>query len=138
MSYQKPPKKKLFQHLMLNIKDSHNGLKIMFRESSTFRRIYPMMLICGLLLGIVFDFIALEYIILAAIFIIDVITETMNTAVEEACDSVTRDFSEYIKRSKDIASAAVYIAHLSYIVSALFFTISHIICFDWWTKLIPA
>lgn len=138
MSYQKPPKKKLFRHLMLNIKDSHNGLKIMFRESSTFRRIYPMMLSCGLLLGIFFDFIALEYIILAAIFIIDVITETMNTAVEEACDSVTRDFSEYIKRSKDIASAAVYIAHLSYIVSASFFTISHIISFDWWTKLIPA
>lgn len=138
MDYQKPSKANVIEHLKLNIKDSHNGLKIMFRESSTFRRIYPMMLIGGILLGIAFHFIALEYIILGGLLVLDAGAETMNTAVEEACDSVTREYDEHIKRSKDIASAAVFITHLCFIVAAAFFAVSHVASFDWWTKIIPA
>ena len=138
MDYQRPSKKNLFRHLKQNIDDSNNGIKIMFKESSTFHRIYPMMIIAGILLGIIFHFIALEYVILVAIFIFDVVTETMNSAVEEVCDRVTREEDEYIKRSKDIASAAVYVAHLSYIVTILFFTFSHVFGFTWWTAIIPA
>ena len=110
----------------------------MLTESSTFHRIYPLMIVGGIALGLIFHFIALEYIILAAIFIFDVVTETMNSAVEEVCDRVTLDEDSRIKRSKDIASAAVYIAHLSYIFAALFFTISHAVGFTWWTKIIPS
>lgn len=96
------------------------------------------MIVCGITLGHIFRFIALEYIILVAIFIFDVATETMNSAVEEVCDRVTLEKDEKIKRSKDIASAAVYIAHLSYIFATLFFTISHVAGFAWWTKIIPS
>lgn len=138
MNYQKPSKKNIFKHLKQNIDDSNNGLRIMFKESSTFQRIFPMMLIAGIVLGIVFHFIALEYIILVAILLFDVVTETMNTAVEEVCDRVTLEEDERIKRSKDIASAAVYVAHLSYIVTILFFTFAHIFGFSWWTAIIPA
>ena len=110
----------------------------MFKESSTFQRIIPMMFIAGIILGIVFHFIVLEYIILIAILLFDVVTETMNTAVEEVCDRVTLEEDWRIKRSKDIASAAVYIAHLSYIVTILFFTFAHFFGFSWWTVIIPA
>lgn len=138
MSYEKPSKKNIFRHLKQNIDDSNNGLKIMFKESSTFHRIFPPMIVGGIALGLIFHFIALEYIILVAIFIFDIVTETMNSAVEEVCDRVTLDKDEKIKRSKDVASAAVYIAHLSYIFAALFFTISHAVGFTWWTKIIPS
>ena len=110
----------------------------MFRESSTFHRIYPLMIVGGIALGLVFHFIALEYIILLAILVFDVATETMNSAVEEVCDRVTLEKDERIKRSKDIASAAVYIVHMSYVFAILFFTFSHIFGFVWWTKIIPA
>ena len=138
MSYEKPSKKNPLRHLKQNIDDSNNGLKIMLTESSTFHRIYPLMIVGGITLGLIFRFIALEYIILVAIFIFDVATETMNSAVEEVCDRVTLEKDEKIKRSKDIASAAVYIAHLSYIFATLFFTISHVAGFVWWTKIIPS
>jgi len=138
MNYQKPSKKNIFQHLLQNIRDSHNGLKIMLFESSTFHRIYPMMIVGGVVLGVIFHFIALEYIILVGIFILDAITETMNSAVEEVCDRITQSRDQYIKRSKDIASAAVYIAHLCYIGAAVFFVFAHVAGFDWWTKIIPA
>ncbi len=137
MEYKKPSKKNLFRHLRQNVVDSHNGLRIMIEESSTFQRIYPLMLGGGLLLGLFCDFVALEYAILAGVFIVDVITETMNSAVEELCDRVTKERDDYIKRTKDIASAAVYIAHLSYIAAAVFFAVSHLTGFDWWAKLIP-
>ena len=138
MDYEKPSKKNPIKHLIYNIRDSHNGLKIMFRESSTFHRIYPMMLAGGIVLGLAFRFIALEYIILGVIFILDVEAETMNSAVEEVCDRVNKNPDPLIKRAKDIASAAVYIMHLSYIGAAVFFAISHAAGFDWWTKIIPA
>ena len=99
MKYERPSKKNIFTHLKQNVVDSMNGLKIMFKESSTFHRIYPMMIIGGVILGIIFHFNALEYVILAAIFIFDVVTETMNSAVEEVCDRVTLEKDERIKRS---------------------------------------
>ena len=138
MKYVQPSKKNLLRHLRQNIDDSNNGLRIMLKESSTFHRIYPLMLVAGIVLGVIFHFIALEYIILSAIFIFDVVTETMNSAVEEVCDRVTLDKDERIKRSKDIASAAVYVAHLSYIAAALFFSISHAGEFAWWAHIIPS
>ncbi len=138
MDFQRPSKKNFFRHLKQNIDDSNNGLKIMFKESSTFHRIYPLMIAATILFGLFFHFIAIEYIILIAIFIFDIITETMNSAVEEVCDRVTRREDERIKRSKDIASAAVYITHLSYAFTLLFFLVSHIVNFEWWTKIIPA
>ncbi len=138
MSYQKKSKDNLFAHLRQNVKDSNNGLKIMVCESSTFRRIYPIMIASTLVLDMLFDFIMLEYVILVALFILDSITETMNTAVEEACDSITTDYDWHIKRSKDIASAAVYITHLCYITAAVFFAIAHAVNFEWWSALIPA
>ena len=138
MGYQKPSKKNFFRHLKQNIDDSNHGLKIMAKESSTFHRIYPLMVVGGVTLGLVFHFIALEYIILAVIFIFDIVTETMNSAVEEVCDRVTLEKDERIKRSKDIASAAVYITHLCFIAAILFFCLSHTLSFEWWTAIIPA
>jgi diacylglycerol kinase len=141
MEYQKPPKGNLKQHLKQNILDSHNGLRIMLRESSTVHRIYPMMIIGWIILGIAFKFIVLEHLILAALFILDFVTETVNSAIEEACDSVEenrKNYNEYVKRSKDIASAAVYITHLCFIATIVFFAVSQAAGFEWWTKLIPA
>lgn len=138
MVYEKPSKKNLFKHLKQNVDDSNNGFSIMFKESSTFHRIYPMMIVGGVILGFSFGFNALEVAILVFLFLIDVVTETMNSAVEEVCDRITLAHDEKIKRAKDIASAAVYLTHLMYIFAVLFFVVSHIIGFSWWQHLIPA
>lgn len=138
MEFKKPDKKNIFKHLLRNINDSNNGLKIMFKESSTVHRIYPIMLVAAIILGIITKFNALEIVILVFLFLIDFVTETMNSAVEELADRITLERDSKIKRAKDIASAAVYITHLMVAFAILFFAISHAQGFIWWTHLIPA
>lgn len=138
MEFQKPDKKNIFKHLLRNINDSNDGLKIMFKESSTVHRIYPIMFIAAILLGIITKFNALEIIILVFLFLLDFIVETINSAIEELADRITLEKDQRIKRAKDIASAAVYIAHLMVAFTILFFAISHGQGFTWWTHLIPA
>ena len=138
MEFKKPDKKNIFKHLLRNINDSNNGLKIMFKESSTVHRIYPIMLVAAIILGIITKFNALEIVILVFLFLLDFITETMNSAVEEVADRITLERDSKIKRAKDIASAAVYITHLMVAFAILFFAISHAQGFVWWTHLIPA
>lgn len=137
MEYQKPDKKNLFKHLLRNIQDSNNGIKIMLKESSTVHRIYPIMLIASIVLGIITKFNVLEIVIIVFLFLLDFIIETINSAIEEVADRITLEHDEKIKRTKDIASAAVYITHLLVAFAILFFAISHLIGFSWWTHLIP-
>ena len=138
MEFKKPDKKNIFKHLLRNINDSNNGLKIMFKESSTVHRIYPIMLVTAIILGVITKFNALEIVILVFLFLLDFITETMNSAVEEVADRITLERDSKIKRAKDIASAAVYITHLMVAFAILFFAISHAQGFVWWANLIPA
>ena len=138
MAYDKPDKKNLFKHLLRNIQDSNNGLKIMFKESSTVHRIYPIMLVAAVGLGIYTKFNVLEIVILIFLFLLDFVTETMNSAVEELADRITLEKDKRIKRAKDLASAAVYITHLMVAFAILFFAIAHAQGFIWWTHLIPA
>ena len=138
MEFIKPDKKNLFKHLRRNIHDSNNGLSIMFEESSTIHRIYPIMLFFSLVFGIITKFNLLEILILVFLFLLDFITETMNSAVEELGDKISLGQDWHIKRAKDLASAAVYITHIMFAVALLFFTISHFAGFTWWTHLIPA
>ena len=137
MEYQKPDKKNLFKHLLRNIQDSNNGIKIMLKESSTVHRIYPIMLIASIVLGIITKFNVLEIVIIVFLFLLDFIIETINSAIEEVADRITLEHDEKINRTKDIASAAVYITHLLVAFAILFFAISHLIGFSWWTHLIP-
>ena len=138
MEFKKPDKKNIFKHLLRNINDSNHGMKIMLRESSTVHRIYPIMLIAGIALGVITKFNVLEIVILVFLFILDFVTETMNSAVEEVADKITLEKDWRIKRAKDIASAAVYVMHLLVAFAILFFAIAHAIGFTWWTHLIPA
>lgn len=137
MPYKKPDKKNVFRQIFQNISDSNNGLKIMFKESSTIRRLAPIEIIVGAAVGIIFHFIALEYIIMVLFLSWMFIIETMNTAVEEVNDLVTLDENERVKRSKDLASASVWICHIFYIITVFGFMGMHLANFAWWNAIIP-
>lgn len=137
LKYQKPDKKNVFYQIYRNIADSNNGLKIMFKESSTVRQLAPIELGAGLAIGLIFHFIPLEYIIMALFLVWLFITETMNTAVEEVNDLVTLEENERVKRSKDLASAAVWICHLVYIICVVGFIVCHLAGIAWWQAIIP-
>lgn len=109
----------------------------MFKESSTIRRLAPIGIIVGAAVGIIFHFIALEYIIMVLFLSWMFIIETMNTAVEEVNDLVTLEENERVKRSKDLASASVWICHIFYIITVFGFMGMHLANFAWWNAIIP-
>ncbi len=137
MKFKKPNKRNVFYQIYRNIADSHNGLMIMFKESSTFRQLAPLELIAGLAIGLIFGFEVIEYIIMLLFLVWLLITETMNTAVEEVNDLVTEEYNERVKRSKDLASAAVYLCHIVYVVCVILFIVFHLLHFAWWNAIIP-
>ena len=116
MQFQKPDKKGVFSQIFRNISDSGHGLSIMFKESGTVRRLIPIELIGGIIVGLIFHFIPLEFILLVFILLILFTTETLNTSIEEVNDLVTLEQNEHVRRSKDIASGSVAVWHLVYVV----------------------
>ena len=137
MKYVKPDKKNVFRNIFQNICDSNNGLKIMFKESGTVQRLIPIEIVAGVILGVIFNFNALEFIILAVAVFKVFDSETINSAIEEVNDLVTLDENERVKRSKDIASASVWMWHLVFIVCAIGFVVMHVLNFAWWKAIIP-
>ncbi len=135
--FAKPDKKNVFRNIMRNVSDSNNGLKIMFKESGTVQRLIPIEFVAGAILGAIFGFNALEFIILAVILIVLFTVETINTAIEEVNDLVTLEENEHVKRSKDIASASVWVWHLVFIFCAIGFIVMHLMNFAWWKAIIP-
>ena len=137
MKYVKPDKKNVFRNIFQNICDSNNGLKIMFKESGTVQRLIPIEIVAGVILGVIFNFNALEFIILAVAVFKVFDSETINSAIEEVNDLVTLDENERVKRSKDIASASVWMWHLVFIICAIGFVVMHVLNFAWWKAIIP-
>ena len=137
MKYVKPDKKNVFRNIFQNICDSNNGLKIMFKESGTVQRLIPIEIVAGVILGVIFNFNALEFIILAVAVFKVFDSETINSAIEEVNDLVTLDENERVKRSKDMASASVWMWHLVFIICAIGFVVMHVLNFAWWKAIIP-
>lgn len=58
-----------------------------------------------------------ERLILISSVVLILITELLNTAIEALADKVSLEFHELIRKTKDIASSAVFVAILLAIVS---------------------
>lgn len=138
MQFQKPDKKGVFSQIFRNISDSGHGLSIMFKESGTVRRLIPIELIGGIIVGLIFHFIPLEFILLVFILLILFTTETLNTSIEEVNDLVTLEQNEHVRRSKDIASGSVAVWHLVYVVCVFTFIFCHLVHFPWWLAIVGA
>lgn len=136
MKYQKVDKSNVFKNIFQNIADSSNGCKIMLKESTTVKRLIPIEIIAGLIIGLVSGFKPIEFIILLAVIIHLLTSETLNTAIEEVNDLVTEEENERVKRSKDIASAAVYFWHIAFTVLTLGFALLHVLGVSWWTMMV--
>lgn len=136
MKFEKPDKKGVFTQIFRNISDSGHGLSIMFKESGTVKRLIPIEFVGGLLIGLAGRFIPLEFVILAVILIILFTVETLNTAIEEVNDLVTLEVDERVRRSKDMASGAVAVWHLVYVVCVFLFLFCHLAKFPWWIAIL--
>ena len=85
-------------------------------------KIHICFAIAAIILGIIFGIDAASW--LAIVICIGVVfaLETLNTAIEAACDSVTHERNEHIRIAKDAAAGAVLVmAVASLVVAAIIF-----------------
>jgi diacylglycerol kinase (ATP) len=92
--------------LFFNLKNSLNGLKVMLCEHS-----FIVELLCGVILvPYIFyaNFDNIYKLIIILIYILLLVFEIMNTAIEKICDKITKKYDKDIKVIKDISSASVF------------------------------
>lgn len=68
-----------------------------------------IVLVAGAVLGLT----AIEWIITLVSITAVLVAEAVNTAVEQLCDAITKDYNQNIKSAKDISAAAVLLIALT-------------------------
>jgi diacylglycerol kinase (ATP) len=102
--------KKNLKHLADATRNSFRGLRVAWTEETAFRQE------CFVLAGIVISVFVVpnltvgDKILLIGTWLFVMSMELLNTAVECAFDSVTKEFHPLIKKGKDAASAAIFVA----------------------------
>ncbi len=95
-----------------------NGLKILLKNEHN-ARIHLITAICVVILGFVFHISHAEWIVI--IFTIGFVfaMEIVNSSIEYLADHISPDYSEQIKKVKDLSAAAVFVAAISAAVIGL-------------------
>jgi diacylglycerol kinase len=101
--------KKCFMKLFKSFAFAINGLKICFTSETNFK-IHVFLAAVAILLGIVFDISANEWLVIIFCIAFVISMEMINTAFEKLCDIVNKDIHPVIKKIKDIAAGAVLMA----------------------------
>lgn len=95
-----------------------HGLRVLFYEEPN-ARIHLLAAILVLLTGLIFRLSSIEWLFVFKSIALVFICEIVNTAIENLCDFVSPEKHELIKKSKDLAAAAVLVAALFALVTAL-------------------
>jgi diacylglycerol kinase (ATP) len=97
----------MIKKLILNFKNSINGLRFALSENS-----FILELIGGMILFPYIFFSDLNIIYKLSIIIVYVLLlafELLNTAIEELCNKINKEFDKDIKAIKDLSSSAVFV-----------------------------
>ena len=92
-----------------------NGLKVLLREEPN-ARIHLVATVVVVAAGFYFKISELEWISLSFAIGFVFLAETLNTSLEKLCDFVSPQKNSLIKKTKDLAAAAVLIAALTAVV----------------------
>lgn len=90
------------------IKNSINGIICYARDGKSII-LYLVGLIFEIIMGIVFNINGLEWILIIIIMGVILAVELLNTAIEAACDAITKHYNPLIKIAKDCGSGATFI-----------------------------
>ncbi|NOY71529.1 MAG: diacylglycerol kinase [Gammaproteobacteria bacterium] len=111
------------QRLQAAAKYSCAGLKAAYQGEAAFRLEIKLSFII-LPLAMVLGERAVEQSLLIAVWLIVLITELLNSAIETAIDRISKDKHELSGRAKDIGSASVLVAMVNAVIVWLFILIN--------------
>lgn len=121
MKQELPNKQFGFRRFLNSFKYSWEGIKYAYlHEQSMF--IHALATILSILLGLILKINRYEWIIIIALLCVIAVMELLNTAIEAACDCITKERNPLIKIAKDTASASVFIVSIvTFIVELMIF-----------------
>ena len=101
-------KHKGIMKLFYKIKYSLDGLKYSYQNELSLT-IHAILTVFLIILGIIFNINALEWIMIITALTLILAFEIFNTAIEIVVDMITKEYSELAKHAKDCASASTFI-----------------------------
>jgi diacylglycerol kinase len=117
----KESKKILFRDRIESVIYALNGLKILLKEEYN-SRIHATIAITVIIAGFLLNISNIEWLIIWILIGMVFSLEIINSAIENLCDHITPQWNETIKKIKDLAAAAVFVASvISVICGAIIF-----------------
>ncbi len=94
------------------------GIGHAFRKEANFR-IHVVILALVIALGVVLQISAIEWLFVAGCSMLVLSMELINTAIENVCNLISRDYHPLIKIIKDVSAAAVLLSAVGSIITGI-------------------
>ncbi|HQA98874.1 MAG: diacylglycerol kinase family protein [Candidatus Dojkabacteria bacterium] len=107
---------------------ARNGIKLIFKNERNFR-IELVITALVILAGVFFKISHFEWIAISLVISMVLISETINSAIEALCDTVSQDFKINVKYAKDVSAGAVLVSALVSVITGLIIFLPYIILF---------
>ena len=105
---------------------ARNGLKLIFKNERNFR-IDLVMAFVVILAGIAFEISYTDWIALSLVISMVFVAETINSAIEALCDTVSLDYKVNIKYAKDVSAGAVLVTAFVSVITGLIIFMPYVI-----------
>jgi diacylglycerol kinase len=122
----KPKKPFSVNERIWSFKNAFNGVTDFFQTEHN-ALIHLVVAIIAVGFGIWLSISGLEWIIIVFLIGVVFMAELFNTAIERLGDSITKDYSDMIKKAKDLSAAAVFIAAMTAVLIGLIIFIPRLI-----------
>ena len=107
---------------------ARNGIKLIFRNERNFR-IDLIFAIVVVVAGFLFQVSHTDWIALSLVISMVFISETVNSAIEALCDTVSLEYKVNIKYAKDVSAGAVLVSAIVSVVTGLIVFLPYLVSF---------
>lgn len=107
---------------------ARNGIKLIFKNERNFR-IDIVFSVIVVFAGFLFNVSHNDWIALSLVISMVFISETINSAIEALCDTVSSDYKVNIKYAKDVSAGAVLVSAFVSVVTGIIVFLPYIIEF---------
>lgn len=115
---EKSEKKFSIKERLLTFKHVFCGFKVLWAEEHN-ARIHIIVSIFVLILSALLDISLTEWLIVLILIGLVLCLEIINTAIENVCDYISSEWHQAIKKIKDLAAAAVFLAAIISVVCGI-------------------
>jgi len=105
---------------------ARSGLKLIFKNERNFR-IDLLVAIFVVMLGFLFKISHTDWIAISLVISMVFVAETINSAIEALCDTVSLEYKVNIKYAKDVSAGAVLVSALVSVITGLIVFVPYIV-----------